>query len=517
MQGPLPERGPMDAAKLSPPDPPARPTSRVKSANRDQLVLRMVEVEKLIPLRHPARMIWQLVGQLDLSHYEAKIEAVAGQAGRPAWDPQLLISVWVYAYSKGISSAREIEQRCSYDPAFQWLTGLEVINHHTLSDFRSSREAELKELFVQLLGVLSSQQLIRLKRVAHDGCKIRALASDKSFRRGGTLARHLQQAQQLVEQLSEAGSEELSARRQQARQRAARQRVQRLEEAQRQLAQWQRNKPDQSPEAARISESDPEARIMRTGHDGFIPAYNVQLSTDERAGMVVGVAVTQEATDVAQLQPALEQIVSHLEKKPEQMLVDGGYISQANVVALSQQDIDLIGPWVDRKEKGREQLKRRQLDPAFYPEAFRYQPEPNVYQCPAGQRLSYEGSEVRPFQTRHRYRAKPSTCRACALQWQCCPKTKKGRSLVRIEAAPEVKAFQEKMQTPLAQQLYKKRAPLAEFTNAWIKEKMKLRQFRLRGLKKVRLEILWACLSYNLQQWIRCCRTGTGKPRLSQA
>ncbi len=57
----------------------------MKTANRAPLVLRMVDVEKLIPLRHPARMIWQLVGQLDLSPYEAKIEAGAGQAGRPAW------------------------------------------------------------------------------------------------------------------------------------------------------------------------------------------------------------------------------------------------------------------------------------------------------------------------------------------------------------------------------------------------------------------------------------------------
>ncbi len=507
----------MDAAKSSPQNAPVRPMSRVKTANRAQLVLRMVDVEKLIPLRHPARMIWQMVGQLDLSPYEAKIEAVAGQAGRPAWDPQLLICVWVYAYSKGISSAREIEQRCSYDPAFQWLTGLDVINHHTLSDFRGSREAELRELFAQLLGVLSRQQLIRLKRVAHDGSKIRALASDKSFRRGETLERHLQQARELVGQLSEAGSEEQSARRQQARQRAARQRVERLEEAQRQLAQLQQRKPDPSSQQPRVSESDPEARIMRTGHDGFIPAYNVQLSTDEQAGMVVGVAVTQEAADVAQLQPAVDQIVNNLEQKPEQMLVDGGYISQANVVSLDQQEIDLIGPWVDRKDTGQQNLKRRQLDPAFYPEAFRYQPGSNAYQCPAGQLLSYEGSEDRPFQTRHRYRATASTCRTCALQSHCCPNTRKGRSLVQIEAAPEVKAFQEKMQTPQAQQLYKKRAPLAEFTNAWIKEKMKLRQFRVRGLKKVSLEILWACLSYNIQQWIRCCRRGPLIPRQSPA
>jgi hypothetical protein len=164
--------------------------------------------------------------------------------------------------------------------------------------------------------------------------------------------------------------------------------------------------------------------------------------------MIVGVAVTQEAADVAQLQPAVDRIVNNLEQKPEQMLVDGGYISQANVVSMDQQEIDLIGPWVDRKDKGQQNLKRRQLDPAFYPEAFRHQPETNTYPCPGGQLLSYEGSEVRPFQTRQRYRAKPSACRACALQPHCCPNTRKGRSLVQIEAAPEVKAFQEKMQTP---------------------------------------------------------------------
>ncbi len=498
----------MDANPLTLPGAAARSASRVKTANRNQLVLRMLDVEKLIPLRHPARMIWQLVGQLDLSGYEAKIEAVAGQAGRPAWDPQLLISLWAYGYSQGISSAREIEQRCSYDPAFQWLTGLEVINHHTLSDFRGSRETEVEELFIHLLGVLSQQRLIRLKRVAHDGTKIRAQASDKSFHRGETLERHLQQARQLVEQLREAVSEEQSARRQQARQRAARQRVERLQEAQRQLAQWQAGQA----EPVRVSQSDPDARIMRTGHDGYLPAYNVQLSTDEQSGMVVGVAVTQEAADVAQLQPAVERIEKHLEQKPEQLLVDGGYVSQGNIVCMSQQAIDLIAPWVDRQPKGEQNLKRRQLDPAFYPEAFRYERETNQYQCPAGEWLSYEGSEVRPFQTRLRYRAKASACRACPAQSRCCPHTRKGRSLVRLEVSPAVKAFQEKMQTPEAQQLYKKRAPLAEFTHAWIKEKMKLRQFRLRGLKKVKLEILWACLSYNLQQWIRTRRTALEKP-----
>jgi hypothetical protein len=42
-----------------------------------------------------------------------------------------------------------------------------------------------------------------------------------------------------------------------------------------------------------------------------------------------------------------------------------------------------------------------------------------------------------------------------------------------------------------------------EFCHAWIKSKLGLRQFHVRGLKKVQMEMLWACLTYNLQFWIR--------------
>jgi hypothetical protein len=102
---------------------------RLKRVNREQMVLRAVDVEKLIAADHVARAIWELVGRLDLSGFRAAIASVEGEAGRPAFDPQLLISLWIYAYSEGVSSAREIERRCEYHPAYQWLTGLEAVNH----------------------------------------------------------------------------------------------------------------------------------------------------------------------------------------------------------------------------------------------------------------------------------------------------------------------------------------------------------------------------------------------------
>ena len=74
---------------------------------------------------------------------------------------------------------------------------------------------------------------------------------------------------------------------------------------------------------------------------------------------------------------------------------------------------------------------------------------------------------------------------------------------MRSEFRPEVAAQAAKMETEEAKAIYKKRGQVAEFPNAWIKDKLGLRQFRLRGLRKVGAEMLWACLTYNIQQWMR--------------
>ena len=63
--------------------------------------------------------------------------------------------------------------------------------------------------------------------------------------------------------------------------------------------------------------------------------------------------------------------------------------------------------------------------------------------------------------------------------------------------------FADKMQTQEGKATYRQRGAVAEFPNAWIKEKLGLKQFRLRGLVKVGLEVLWAALTYNIQQWVR--------------
>jgi len=127
--------------------------ARCQPINRDQLFFRSVDVEKLVEADHPVRAIWELVGHLDLEPFYAQVAAVEGAAGRPVWDPRLLISLWIYAYQEGVSSAREVARLCEYHPGYQWLTAMEVVNYHTLADFRIQHKEVLDRIFIGVLGV----------------------------------------------------------------------------------------------------------------------------------------------------------------------------------------------------------------------------------------------------------------------------------------------------------------------------------------------------------------------------
>ena len=478
--------------------------ARLKPVNRNQLLLRTVDVDSLVQRDHLVRALWELTERLDLRGFTADVGSVEGAAGRPAFDPRLLISLWVYAYSEGVSSAREVERRCAYHPAYQWLTGCEVINHHTLSDFRIQHQLSLDALFAQLLGVLSSEGLISLQRVMHDGTKIKASASDNSFRREKTLRAHLEAAQERVREMGDPRQEEPGRRAVRARERAVREKVERLESALEEMAKVQAAARPGSKSERRVSETDPEARIMKQSDGGCAPSHNVQISTDAAHGIIVGVGVTQSPVDWGQLVPALQEIERQTGRLPEQVVVDGGFTTREAVLATAELGVDLIGGTIEEgAEAIARRLEQRTMDPAFRSENFRYDAQANTYTCPAGKILRHQGArDDRTGITRHVYRARITDCRDCSFRKQCCLGVST-RTIVRKESVPTIAAYLAKMQTEAAQEIYRLRGAVAEFPNAWLKTKIGLRQFCLRGLKKVRCEVLWACLTYNIQQWVR--------------
>jgi len=181
---------------------------RIRYANREQMLLKGVNVDRLVGEDHEIRAIWELLGKVDLRVYYKEIKALEGVAGSSAIDPRVLISVWIYSYSKGISSAREISRLCEYDPSYQWVTGMEPINYHTLSDFRSKHKEELEELFIEVLGVLSEEGLVSIERVMQDGTKVKAYCSGDTFRREDTVRAHLEMATERVRLMEEKSDED---------------------------------------------------------------------------------------------------------------------------------------------------------------------------------------------------------------------------------------------------------------------------------------------------------------------
>ncbi len=474
---------------------------RFEYINRQQLVFRTIDVEQLIDPAHPARAIWEFLGRVELSRFSEGIQAYEGARGRAAYDPRLLISLWVYSYSRGITAGREIARLCESDPAYQWLTGMKVVNYHSLTDFRVQHEAGLRELFIQILAVLSSEGLVTLERVMNDGTKIKAQASRQSFKGGKRIREHLAAARRHVEVLEKQAEEDVGQKLGRAGERAVRESEARLEAALAEFEKLREEKPEVPEEKLRVSISEPEARKMKQPDGGYAPSYNVQISTDQAPGIIVAAGLSQAAGDSKELLGAVARVKENTGKLPAQVVADGGYTSGANIKQLAEQQVDFIAPVTDSLE----QLKQRGIDAAFSREAFTYDAADNCYVCPAGTKLSYKGREQRGERTRLRYRAPTAACAACVWKSQCCPQTARGRSINRWEYEAEVLSHKAKMKTAAAQEIYKQRAQIAEFPIAWLKEKIGLRRFRLRGLQKTELEILWACATHNLQQWIRLC------------
>src|SRR6266550_2957983 len=135
---------------------------RFQAIDRTQIFLRSTDVESLIVEDHPARSIWIFLSRLDLSKFSEEQRAVEGDVGRSAISPHLLLSIWIYSYARGVSSARQISREMEHEPGLQWLAGMEVVNHHTLSDFRVAHGSALQNLMEQVLGVLFAEGLVGL-------------------------------------------------------------------------------------------------------------------------------------------------------------------------------------------------------------------------------------------------------------------------------------------------------------------------------------------------------------------
>lgn len=418
---------------------------RLLQPNRRQIELRASDLESLLGEDHRARLVWGYVERQDLSRLSDAIKARGSTAGRAAIDPRILLALWLYATLEGVGSGREIARLAREHDAYRWICGGVSVNYHALNDFRSGNEALMDEVLTANVAALAAAGAISLQRVAQDGMRVRADAGAASFRRQASLQQHLAEAEELVKGIKQCAQSDPAAasrRAQAARQRAVNEREQRIRAALEQLPQVQavKRRNGEPPEDARVSTTDADARVMKMGDGGFRPAFNVQLASTCEEQVIVGVAVSNAGSDMAQMAPMVQQVIERTGKMPGQWLVDGGFPAHEQIDAVhehTQGQTQVIAPVPEPRRKS--------------------------------------GDEDSPPTDKHQRKDGDSEAVA---QWRA------------------------RMAGDEAQALYKQRAATAECVNALARNRG-LQRVPVRGLRKVRAVAYLYALAHNLLRMVK--------------
>jgi hypothetical protein len=245
-----------------------------------------------------------------------------------------------------------------------WLCGGVSMNYHTLDDFRTEHGEALDQLMTDVLGRLNHRHLIEFEHTAQDGIRVRASAGAASFRRQPTLEKCLAQAKEFLASLTSkdksgdsGGSDDKdrpTARQRAARERAARERVQRIEAALAEMPAARAAKDKKDRDQARVSTTDPQARVMKMPDGGYRPAYNFQFAADTAKRVIQGVEVTNVGSDMGQAPGMVKQVEERLHQLPDDWLMDGGFASRSSIEKVEVQGPRVLAPVQAPKDPSRD-------------------------------------------------------------------------------------------------------------------------------------------------------------------
>jgi transposase len=339
-------------------------------------------VDEWLPERHLARFIVEVIDRLDLSAMSGSYRGT----GSASYHPALLLGILIYGYATGVFSSRKLE-RATYDSvAFRFIAANDHPDHDTIATFRRRFLEEIEGVFVQVLELAREMGMLKMGTVALDGTKIHANASRHSalsYEHAGKIEAQLKA--EVAELLARAEAadqadvpdgmsipDELARREERlAKLAAARAKIEARakERYEREKAEHEAKlaarkakqeatgkkpggKPPQPPvEGAlptdQINLTDEASRIMPVAGGGFEQCYNAQAVVATQSLLVVAAQVVQAPNDKQQIEPMLTKIGTLPENlgKPDTLLADSGYFSEANVaLCVAAQIVPMIAP-----------------------------------------------------------------------------------------------------------------------------------------------------------------------------
>ena len=347
--------------------------------DQDQLFLMPPSIQEWVKEDSLARFLSEVVdgmdarGRLDAFYAPYRVDGW----GAPAFHPVMMLKVLLYAYTNGVTSSRRIETMLEVDVAFRYLAANNQPDFRTINGFRTTHLDALLGVFVDVLELCRDAGMVKLGRVALDGHRV---AGDASLSENRKRERLEQQVQELLDEAAlidvrenqqhgpGARGDELPSRLKNPRKRAEhlqraldelkkREDAQRAEQEERivlrekeereagRKKRGRKPKPAAEvklPEDARVNRTDPDSRVMKGRNGQYLQGYNGQAMVDCGSQVIVAQQLTNEAADVKLLAPMLERCEEQAGARPEQVLADAGYWSEANGELDGQGGTDLL-------------------------------------------------------------------------------------------------------------------------------------------------------------------------------
>jgi len=160
---------------------------RYRPVRRDQQFLLPPDMGEWLPADHPVWLVISVVADhLDTSAFHAARRT--GGAGAAGYDPDMLLTLLIWAYANGVTSSRRIEAACRTDVAFAVICALDAPDHVTIARFRAGFGPAVAGLFTEVLILCARLGMGQVGTVALDGTKITGNASKAANRTEAKLA-----------------------------------------------------------------------------------------------------------------------------------------------------------------------------------------------------------------------------------------------------------------------------------------------------------------------------------------
>jgi transposase len=359
-----------------------------KECNHDQVFLLPPNIREWIPEGDLALFIMDAVAQMDLAAFYRKYRSDG--RGQAAFEPSMMTTLLLYAYSVGIRSSRQIERLCERDIGFKVITANQAPDHCTIARFRKENGEALQALFTDVLKLCAKVGLVKVGVVALDGSKIQANAALEANRTHEHIEKEVQQmladaekvdaeedrrygkdkrGDELPDNLRDRNSrwkrlQECKKRLEAEAAEAAQKQQEKIDERTAEEAETGQKKrgrkpqePDSTPKPeAKANPTDPDSRIMKT-RKGYVQGYNGQVVVTEKQ-IIVAAELTTEENDINQLHPMVEKAQGSIaalqlrNQKIKIVLGDAGYCSEKNLVRIDPKGPEhLIATQKDWKQR----------------------------------------------------------------------------------------------------------------------------------------------------------------------